>query len=220
MALVGMGLGAILTLAGRDVIRILLGPGWEPAARIFMFFGPGVGIMLLYNTHGWIHLSIGRPDRWFRWVVIEFIVTGLLLVLGLAWGPAGIALAWTASFWILTIPAFWYAGKPIGFGVAPILHLIWRYIFAALLATGACLLIFQGSILNPAESAVAALARMIKLSAVFGIFYLGAVVLLHASLSPLLRVRRLCVEMLSRRNAPSSSTVPVTNASAEPIPTP
>jgi hypothetical protein len=24
--------------------------------------------------------------------------------------------AWTVSFWILIIPAFWYVGRPIGFG--------------------------------------------------------------------------------------------------------
>ena len=27
-------------------------------------FGPGFGVMFLYGTHGWIHLSVGRPDRW------------------------------------------------------------------------------------------------------------------------------------------------------------
>src|SRR5262249_13528297 len=105
-AFVGMGLGAALTLTGKDVIRLLLGPGWEQAGQIFTLFGPGVGIMLLYNTHCWIHLSIGTPARWLRWVFVEFTLTGLLFVAGLRYGPAGVAAAWTASFWILTIPAF------------------------------------------------------------------------------------------------------------------
>ena len=68
--------------------------------------------MFLYGTIGWIHLSIGTADRWFRWVIMEFSVTGLLFLLGIPWGPEGIAVAWTLSFWILTIPAFWYAGRP------------------------------------------------------------------------------------------------------------
>src|SRR5436309_14282621 len=67
LAFVGMGLGAGLTLIGRDLIRLLLGPQWEESGRIFSFFGPGIGIMLLYGTHGWIHVSIGRADRWLRW---------------------------------------------------------------------------------------------------------------------------------------------------------
>ena len=109
MAFIGMGVGAGLTLIGPDVIRLLLGPGWDPAGRIFTLFGPGIGVMMLYGTHGWIHLSIGRADRWFRWGVLEFFVTAALFLVGLHWGPSGIAIAWTASFWILTPPAFWYA---------------------------------------------------------------------------------------------------------------
>jgi PST family polysaccharide transporter len=46
-ALVGMGIGADLTLVGKDVICLLLGPQWEMAARIFTYFGPGVGLMVL-----------------------------------------------------------------------------------------------------------------------------------------------------------------------------
>ena len=123
---------------------MLLGSKWEAAGDIFTFFGPGIGIMLIYLTSGVIHLSIGRADRWFRWVVVEFSVTVLLFLLGLHWGPAGVAAAWTASFWLLTIPAFWYAGKPINFGVAPVLATIWRYVLASLLAGCATALAERG----------------------------------------------------------------------------
>ena len=74
MTFVGMGLAACLTLAGKYLILVLLGPKWAPAGHIFTFFGPGIGVMILYATHGWIHLSVGRPDRWFRWAIFEFIV--------------------------------------------------------------------------------------------------------------------------------------------------
>ena len=114
MVFVGMGLGAGLTIVGKDLIFVLLGPKWGPAGRIFSYFGPGIGIMILYGTHGWIHLSLGRADRWFRWAIIEFIVTVTLFIGCLQWGPVGIATAWSASFWILTFPAIWYAGRPIG----------------------------------------------------------------------------------------------------------
>ena len=63
LALVGMGVGADLTLIGKDMIRFLLGPGWDTAGRIFTYFGPGIGVMLIYSTQTWIHLSIGRADR-------------------------------------------------------------------------------------------------------------------------------------------------------------
>lgn len=196
MAFVGMGLGADLTLIGKDVIRLLLGPGWEPAGRIFTYFGPGIGVMMLYGTHGWIHLSIGRPDRWFRWGILEFVVTSLLFVLGLHWGPVGIALAWTASFWVLTVPAFWYAGEPIGLGVMPIITAVWRYLIASSVAGAATFLIMHRI---PAfigfSGSVAAAAGMLLVSTIFVILYLGAVMILHGGTAPIRQLVRLVAEM-------------------------
>ena len=186
IALVGMGLGADLTLVGHDVIRLLLGPGWDPAGRIFMFFGPGIGIMVLYGTHGWIHLSIGRADRWLRWGVIEVVVTALLFILGLHWGPAGVALAWTASFWILTIPSFWYAGKPIQLKAISVVGAVWKFFIASLLAGCASYLILRNvPMFSAAPSTMGAFLRIMIASGLFVPLYLGAVILLHRGCGPL-----------------------------------
>ena len=134
LALVGMGIGADFALVGVDLFRFLLGPGWEEAGRIFALFGPGIGVMLLYNTHGWIHLSIGRPERWFRWGLMEFACTVTLFLLALRWGPSGIALAWTTSYFLLMFPGFAYAGKPIGLGIRSIIAVIWKFFAASVWA--------------------------------------------------------------------------------------
>ena len=141
MALLGMAISGDLTLVGKDLIRVLLGPHWGTAGEIFTYFAPGIGVMFLYGAHGWIHLSIGRADRWFRWGIVEWTVTILLFLGGLHWGPQGIAVAWCISFWALTIPAMWYAGRPIGLGVGPMLRTVWRYVLAALVAYGVSLFI-------------------------------------------------------------------------------
>jgi PST family polysaccharide transporter len=70
LALVGMGLGAELTLVGKDIIHVLLGAKWLESGRIFAYFGPGIGVMLIYRTHGMIHLSIGTTGRFIRWGLI------------------------------------------------------------------------------------------------------------------------------------------------------
>ncbi len=200
MAFVGMAIGADLTLIGKDVILLVLGPAWAAAGRIFMFFGPGVGIMLIYNTHGWLHLSIGTAHRWFRWVLVEFAVTASLFLLGLHWGPAGIAAAWTLSFWILTLPAFWYAGKPIGFGVGPVVAEIWKYILAAALAGGGSAMILRGvPFFAMVPGPVGAFTRIVSDSLLFGALYLAAVALLHGSFQPLLQFQGLLLEMLPWR---------------------
>lgn len=196
-AFVGMGLGADLTLTGKDVIRLLLGPNWAPSGRIFTFLGLGIGFMFVHATHDWIHLSIGTTDRYFRWGLLELGVTGLLFILGLPWGPEGIAIAWTVSYAILTLPALSYAGKPIQLRVAPVVSTVWRYLLAAALAgwTSAVVIRFFPA-LRDLTGAIGALARIVAISGLFGVLYLSAVVLLHASWSPLYQVARLVREML------------------------
>jgi O-antigen/teichoic acid export membrane protein len=200
LAFVGMAIGVDFTLVGNDLIRFLLGPGWEEAGRIFVLFGPGIGIMLLYNTHGWIHLSSGRPDRWLRWGVIEFLCTVALFFLALPWGPEGIAFAWTASFFLLMLPAFWYAGKPISLGVGPIVATVWKFFVASAAAgCGTGLLIHFTSPFATTPGALGAFARLVSVSTLFLALYLGGVILLYRGLEPINQTLRLLHDLKPQR---------------------
>ena len=200
LALVGMGIGADLALVGEDIIRFLFGPGWEEAGRIFALFGPGIGIMLLYNTHGWIHLSIGRPERWLRWGLMEFVCTVTLFLLALRWGPSGIALAWTISYFLLMFPGFWYAGKPIGLGIGPVLAVIWKFFVASVGAGfGTVLVIRVVPYFATVPGAPGALMRMVSVSLVFFGLYLGGVIALHQGLRPLNETAGLIRDFLPER---------------------
>ena len=202
LALLGMAVGADLALVGPDMIRLLFGPGWEQAGRIFALFGPGIGVMLLYNTHGWIHLSIGRPERWFRWGLLEFLCTVSLFLLTLRWGPSGIAFAWTASYFLLMFPGFWYAGKPIGLGIGVIFAVIWKFFAASVLAGCATVLIFKTMPrLATAGGAGGAAVRMLAVSLVFFALYLGGVIALHQGLTPLSETAGLIRDCLPERKS-------------------
>lgn len=202
LALVGMGIGADFALVGEDFIRFLFGPGWEEAGRIFALFGPGIGVMLLYNTHGWIHLSIGRPERWFRWGLLEFACTASLFLLTLRWGPSGIAFAWTASYFLLMFPGFWYAGKPIGLGIGPMLAVIWRFFAASVLAAAATFLIFRAvPYFATMVGAPGAFVRIASVSVVFFGLYVGGVIVLHQGLKPLIETVSLLRDLLPERTA-------------------
>lgn len=196
IAFVGMALGADLTLVGKDLVRLVLGPKWSESGRIFELFGPGIGIMLLYSTIGWIHLSIGKPGRWLRWTLVESVATALLFVLALPWGPAGIAVAWSVSFWILLIPAFWYAGRPIQFGPSQLLAAVWKYAIASLMS-GWVTAMMVGRLAFSAipVGAVAALERMTVISLVFLMLYLCAVIILHRGCAPFRQLGRLVLEL-------------------------
>jgi PST family polysaccharide transporter len=200
MAFISMGVAANLTLIGKDVIRLALGPRWQQAGSIFTFFGPGIGAMLIYHMHGWIHLSIGKAERWFRWGLVEVAVTCVFFVLALPWGPVGIAMAWTASFWVLMIPAMWYAARPAAIPVKPMIEAIWKYIGASALAGYATAAIMRGlPLLEPMSWTSVGAVRVLQISVLFGILYLGVVVLLHRGISPLRQVVGLLREMMPAR---------------------
>ena len=134
LAFVGMLLSAALTLIGRDFILLLLGPQWGKAGEIFSAFGPCIGILLVYGTHGWLHLSLGRADRWFRWGVVEVIATVCAFVIGLPFGAVGVAVAYGVSFYLLIGPGLWYAGRPINIKLFSLWSVMWRYYVCAVMA--------------------------------------------------------------------------------------
>jgi PST family polysaccharide transporter len=134
LAFVGMPVSAILTINSHDIIFLLLGPRWDQTGQIFSIFGLSIGVAIIYITHGWLHLSLGTPDRWFKWSIIEFIVTMLCITIGLKYGAMGIAAAFTVSFYILLGPALWYAGKTVKLQISSVLSTVWKYFASALVA--------------------------------------------------------------------------------------
>jgi PST family polysaccharide transporter len=192
LAFVGMGLGAALTLIGRDLLVLLLGPQWAESARIFTFFAPGIGAVLVYGTHGWIHLSIGRADRWLRWGIVEMTTTASLFLLALRWGPIGMAAAWVSSYWLLMLPGLWYALQPVSLGIGPVIDAVWRYILASALAAGVTSLIAERILeLSALSTTIGAVERIAVMLTLFGAAYLAAVILLHDGMEPIRHTARL-----------------------------
>ena len=195
-----MAVSADLTLVGKDVVSLVLGPKWSESARIFELFGPGIGAMLLCGTFGWIHLSIGKPGRWFRWSLVELGLTVSLFLAGAALGTCGNCRGVELSYWTLLVPGFWYAGRPIGFGVSALIAAIWRYAAAALVAGLATAAIIRGTPFWDTPSGTsAALGAIIIISTLFGTLYLSTTVVLHWGLAPLRQLGSLLREFAPLR---------------------
>ena len=202
VAFVGMAASADLSLVGKDAVRLVLGPKWSESGRIFELFGPGIGAMLLCSTVGWIHFSIGKPERLIRASIAGLALTLCLFLVGLSWGPAGVAAAWSISFWIMLVPAFWYAGRPIGFGVSAFVGAIWRYTAAALVAGLATAAIIRGGLLwGTPSSTGAAFAATVSISILFVALYVFVVILFHGGLAPLRQLGSLLGELAPSRKA-------------------
>lgn len=210
IAMVGMAVSAELTLVGKDVVRLVLGPQWTQSVRIFELFGPGIGAMHLGGVVSWIHLAIGKPERLLRWTVVELSLTVSLFLAALPFGPGGIAAAWSISYWILLIPGFWYAGRPIGFGTVDLISAVWRFPLAALAAGLATTAVMQRTPHWDTPSGIGgALEAIIIISTVFAAFYVGTVVLLHRGCGPLRQLVSLMREVTPLRKLTRRDVEPI-----------
>ena len=128
------------------------------------------------------------------------MLTVSLFLAALRLGPVGVAAAWSISYWTLLIPGFWYAGRPIGFGVSALIAAIWRYAAAALVAGLATAAIIRGTPFWYTPSGTsAALWAIIAISTLFGTLYLSTTVVLHWGLAPLRQLGSLLREFAPLR---------------------
>ena len=123
-------------------------------------------------------------------------MTGSLFLLGLRWGPVGVAVACVTSFTVLTIPALWYAGRPAQLDIASIIAAVWKYVLASALAGGAsALIIWEIPSFAVASGPVGTIGQIVAALGLFGALYLCAVTLFHRGYEPIRRVARLVRDM-------------------------
>lgn len=179
LSFVGMPMSTFLAALGDDIILLLLGPQWDKAAQIFSVLGLGAGMQIMYATQGWLHISLGRSDRWFWWGVIGSGVMGLFFVAGLPFGTMGVAAGYTLSLYLLTGPALWYAGRPVELTVRELVSGVWRYYAAAAIAGAATW--FAVSFID----SMLVFLRLVFGSVIFAVLYLSSIVGLFGSFKPL-----------------------------------
>jgi len=136
----GMYISSILTISGREIIYLLLGPKWNQAGIVFTAFGPAVAVILIYQTIGWLFLSQGRPDALLKWTIAATLLMTASYLFGVRFGAIGMALAYGISLYILIIPGLYFAGRYAGIGLKDIWYIIWRYIFTAIISSLAAII--------------------------------------------------------------------------------
>jgi O-antigen/teichoic acid export membrane protein len=205
LAFLGVLAGLILTIAGKDLIYVLLGPEWEQSGVVVVAFGPGIGAMFIYTTHSWIHLSLGKPERWLRWSLVSSLVTGGLSLIFAPFGPVALASALSLSFYVLLFPSLWYAGRPIGLKVIPICKAIGPF-FGSGIGTW---LIWAGSfnLITTTSNFLIELNIFLRLFLEISIstfMYVTLVIAFHRGLGPIMEIVNLGRTFFSREEAPVS----------------
>jgi O-antigen/teichoic acid export membrane protein len=93
-----------VALFAPDLIFVLLGPKWKDAAEIFRLLAPTILIFALINPIGWLLFSLGMVGRSLKVALVLAPVVIGGYVMGLPYGPKGVAFAYSAAMTLWVIP--------------------------------------------------------------------------------------------------------------------
>jgi O-antigen/teichoic acid export membrane protein len=135
-----LGLTLPITIAcalfADDMIAVLLGPKWKDAAPIFRLLAPTIAIFAIINPLGWLLNSLGMVVRGLR-IALVFAPTMIAgYVMGLAYGPKGVAFAYSAVMVLWVIPFIAWCVHGTVITLRDIVHAVSRPLASAILAGG------------------------------------------------------------------------------------
>jgi len=133
MAFFVMPVAAILSVTGRDVTVILLGAKWQAAGGLLRIIALRGIFQVVEMSQGWLHLSLGRADRWRNWGIVSLIVQTIAVLAGLPFGATGVAIAAVTAGMLIALPSVNYAGRPIGVGTATVIRAVGPQLVGALI---------------------------------------------------------------------------------------
>jgi O-antigen/teichoic acid export membrane protein len=91
-------------LCANDLILVVLGPKWGATAPIFRLLAPTILIFAMINPLAWLLFSTGLVGRSIKLISIIAPLTITSYILGLPYGPKGVAFAYSAAMTLWVIP--------------------------------------------------------------------------------------------------------------------
>lgn len=147
-----------LAAVSEEVLWIVMGPQWTDAGKIFAVLAFAAMWQPLASTRSWVLVSLGHAKRLLRWA---FISTPLVLVsflVGLKWGPLGVATSYTACCYALIYPAYRFMLRDTPIPLSDIYEVIWRPLLLGLAVFGSmCTLKQVAHLASPLWSALSSL---------------------------------------------------------------
>ena len=119
-----MPMAAILSVTAEDLTVILLGEKWRVAGSLLGIIALRGIFNVVEGSQGWLHLSIGRADRWQNWGIVSLVVQVVAVLAGLPFGARGVAIAVVVASLLIALPSIIYAGRPIDIGAALVVRAV------------------------------------------------------------------------------------------------
>jgi PST family polysaccharide transporter len=96
-------------LFAEPVIRLLLGARWIAAAPIFAWLGVCALTLQLRQAASWLFVSQGRAREQLKWGGLGSLSIILAYLVGIFWGPLGVAIGAALASGLVQIPLMWWA---------------------------------------------------------------------------------------------------------------
>lgn len=91
------------------VIVVLLGERWAASAPIFGWLGVCALTLQLRQAASWLFVSQGRAEEQLKWGGLGSAVVILGYLVGIFWGPKGVAVSAAVTSGLVQIPMMWWA---------------------------------------------------------------------------------------------------------------
>src|SRR5690606_38424357 len=110
--LVSCPLMAFVAVMAPQLVDLFFGPGYEEAGPVLRWLAVSGVVQPLSNSLGWLYISQGRTGELMRWGLWSSVLVLLSFLIGLPWGPLGVAQSYTLSICLVISPiAAWFAGR-------------------------------------------------------------------------------------------------------------
>jgi O-antigen/teichoic acid export membrane protein len=112
LTMITMPLVAFMIVTSDWLVKIVLGPQWVGVTPIFMLLGIAGLIQTVTNTTGWLFTTQGTTRTMFHLGIINSLIAVAAIIVGLRWGPVGVAASYGLSDLFIRAPLmFWFIGR-------------------------------------------------------------------------------------------------------------
>lgn len=126
IAYLTMPMIATMAVLSDEIIEIMLGSQWIDAGKIFKVLAFSGIVQSVGNLCGWIFISLGQTDRMMRWGLVVAPINIISFIIGLKWGPIGVAVCYTVVTYLLLYPSFYVTFKKSPIKTSDVWNNTWR----------------------------------------------------------------------------------------------
>ncbi len=99
---------AFVAVMAPQIVDVVFGRGYEEAGPILRWLAIAGSVQTVGQSLGWLYISQGRGRDMMVWGIIASSLVILSFLIGLPWGPVGVARAYAVLIWLIIVPVCYY----------------------------------------------------------------------------------------------------------------